>query len=512
MVSTVCRYNGPPKRASFIKFTRPQPTRPWTLSLALDEKGPAPLFQRISRAVIAEIRRGRLRRGDRLPGTRTLAKSLQVNRNTVLAAYAELLAEGWIESSRASGTFVSGSLPDVQPRDFAGRAARRKEVPGGAGFDVSPAPGAADLAAATPKGIQLSSGSSDVRLAPAALLARAFRRAVRRHFATALGYGFPHGHPDLRAALARMLTATRGLATTADDVVVTSGSQMALDLVSRALLRPGDVVAIEHIGYRPAWLAFQQHGAQLLPIPVDSKGINVEVLAHAASRTPIRAVYVTPHHQYPTTATLSAGRRIELLELARRLRIAVIEDDYDHEYHYDGRPVLPMASADRAGVVAYVGTLAKIVAPGVRLGYVAGPRPLLESVAAHRYAVDRQGDHSLECAVAELLEQGDVQRHARRARRLYQMRRDCAVTNLRAELGDAVSFTVPPGGISIWTAVAAEIDVDEWAERAQRRGVIIQTARKYSFDGRPRPFFRLGFAALTEEEMRDSLRQLRRAL
>lgn len=496
-------------------MTRPRAGRPdrhWTLSLVFDEKAHTPLFQRISRAIIADVRRGRLRRGDRLPGTRALAESLQVNRNTVLAAYAELSAEGWIESSRASGTFVSRSLPDVPPRDFAGRARRRKEVPHGAGFDVSPAPGAADLAAATPKGIQLSSGSPDVRLAPAALLARAFRRAVRRQLGTALSYGFPHGHPDLRTALARMLAETRGLATTADDVVVTSGSQMALDLISRALVRPGDVVAIERIGYRPAWLAFRQHGAQLLPIPVDEKGIDVEALAHAASRTPIRAVYVTPHHQYPTTATLSAGRRIELLELARRLRFAVIEDDYDHEYHYDGRPVLPMASADRAGVVVYVGTLAKIIAPGVRLGFVTGPRPLLESVAAHRHAVDRQGDHSLECAVAELLEHGDVQRHARKARRIYQMRRDSAAGSLRAEFGDAVSFNVPPGGIAIWTEVAAGIDVDRWAERATQRGVIVQTARSYSFDGVPRPFFRLGFAALTEEEMRNALRQLQRAL
>lgn len=489
-----------------------RPAHPWALSLTLQANDGAPLFQQIAQALIREIRRGRLKRGDRLPGTRTLAESLLVNRNTVLAAYAELSSEGWIESSRASGTYVSSALPEVRARDFAGRAARRKEVPTRAGFDVEPAPAAADLAAATPKAMQLSSGSPDVRLAPTTLLARAFRRAVRERSATTLRYGFPHGHPDLRAALARMLAATRGLATTANDVVVTSGSQMALDLVSRALLRPGDSVAIEQIGYRPAWLAFRHCGAHLVPIPVDGQGMDVEALAIAAARTRLRAVYVTPHHQYPTTATLSAGRRIALLELARRLRIAIIEDDYDHEYHYDGRPVLPLASADQAGVVVYVGTLAKIVAPGVRLGYVVGPRSLLESVAAHRYALDRQGDHSLECAVAEMLEQGDVQRHARRARRIYQMRRDSAASALREELGDAVSFKVPPGGISIWTAVAARIDVDAWAARALERGVQIQTARWYSFDGRSRPFFRLGFAALTEDEMSDALRQLRRAL
>jgi GntR family transcriptional regulator / MocR family aminotransferase len=478
--------------------------------LSLHEHTGLPLFQQISQAIIAEIRRGRLRRGDRLPGTRTLADSLLVNRNTVLAAYAELSSEGWTESSRASGTYVSRSLPEVRPRDFAGRTSRRKEVPTQAGFDVDPAPAAFDVATGTPLAVQLSSGSPDARLAPTMLLARALRRALRS--GRRLRYGFPHGHPDLRAALARMLVATRGLATTADDLVVTSGSQMALDLVSRALLRPGDCVAIEQIGYRPAWLAFRQHGAQLVAIPVDGHGIDVDALAKAAARSPIRAVYVTPHHQYPTTATLSAGRRIALLELARRLRMAVIEDDYDHEYHYDGRPILPLASADQAGVVVYVGTLAKILAPGIRLGYVAGPRTLLESVAAHRYALDRQGEHSLECAVAELLEQGDVQRHARRARRIYQLRRDAALTALQEELGAAVSFTPPAGGVSIWTGVSAGIDVDAWAERAVRRGLLLQTARMYSFDGQSRPFFRLGFAALTEEEMRNALRELRQAL
>jgi GntR family transcriptional regulator/MocR family aminotransferase len=137
---------------------------------------------------------------------------------------------------------------------------------------------------------------------------------------------------------------------------------------------------------------------------------------------------------------------------------------------------------------------------------------MLESIAAHRLALDRQGDHTLECAVAELLDQGDVQRHARRARRIYQMRRDSAVKALREELGEAVSCAVPPGGITIWTAVAQQIDVDEWAARALRRGLVINTARRYSFDDEAAPYFRLGFAALTEDEMRDALRQMRKAL
>jgi GntR family transcriptional regulator / MocR family aminotransferase len=494
-----------------------RPAQKWSLALALDGAADAPLFQQISRAITDEIRRGRLRAGVRLPGTRTLARTLLVNRNTVLAAYEELAGEGWIESSRASGTFVSRSLPEVRPKDFAGARSRRRQVPSAIGFDVAEPP----LYLEPPSGAQpsassgllsLSTGSPDVRLAPIGLLTRTYRRAMRHHSASALEYGHPHGHPNLRSALATMLSSTRGLATTADDVVVTAGSQMALELTSRALFRPGDVVVVEHIGYRPAWLAFQQHGAKVIPLPVDAEGLDVEALTRLCQRTQVRAVYVTPHHQYPTTATLTAGRRIALLELARQRRFAIIEDDYDHEYHYDGRPILPLASADRAGVVIYIGTLAKVLAPGVRLGYVVAPRPLVDAIAAHRRIVDRQGDHTLECAVAQMLDDGDVQRHARRARRIYQARRDSVVKALRSHFPECVSFNVPAGGVAIWCEATAGIDVDAWAHRARLKGLVLNTARNYAFDGRARPYFRICFASLSAEEMTDALQRLRDAL
>jgi len=489
-----------------------RPARDWTLSLAVEEGAGTPLFRQISRAIVAAIRRGRLRPGARLPGTRSLARTLLVNRNTVLAAYEELAGEGWTESSRASGTFVSRALPAIKTPAGA-RAGKRGESAVRAGFELRPLPDLGELVATpNPHAIQLSGGVPDVRLAPRLQLARAFRRVLNRHADDVLSYGHRHGHPRLRRALAAMLAATRGLATAPDDLVVTSGSQMALDLVSRSLLQPGDVVAVEQLGYRPAWLAFQQHGAKLIPVPVDASGLDLDALANLATRVPIRAVYVTPHHQFPTTATLAAGRRIALLELARRQRFAVIEDDYDHEFHYDGRPVLPLASTDRAGVVVYVGSLAKILAPGVRLGYVVAPRPLLERVATHRFLVDRQGDHALECAVAELLEDGDAQRHARRARRIYQSRRDFLARALHKELGDSLTFSVPAGGIAVWATAAVDVDVDAWAARALQRELVVHTAKRFAFDGRPGPHLRLSFAALDEAELGEAVRRLRRAL
>jgi len=283
---------------------------------------------------------------------------------------------------------------------------------------------------------------------------------------------------------------------------------MALSLLAKGLLRPGDLVAVEQLGYRSAWEAFRQAGAKLIGMPVDADGLRVDVLDRALRRHPIRAVYVTPHHQFPTTVTMSAGRRLKLLDLARARRIAIIEDDYDYEFHYDGRPVLPLASADRFGVVAYVGTFSKVLAPALRIGYVAAPAPLIERIAALRSHLDSQGDQVLEYAVSQLLEEGEVQRHIRRVRREYRSRRDTLVNELKEHLGTILTFDVPAGGIALWVKANDGINVDQWASDARQQGVIVVTAAAFTFDGRPAPYMRLGFASLNSQELREGVRRL----
>lgn len=491
----------------------------WSFPVDLPDDGGTPLFLRIARALADDVRRGRLRPGDALPGSRTLAETLGVHRNTVLSAYRELIAEGWIESRPARGVFVSSRLPDVAPRRFSSRAHRAAAVAARPGFDLPARSGALedppypeDVGPRARRPMTLAGGVPDVRLVPATELARAVRRVLRRQADEVLAYGSPQGPTALRRALAEMLARTRGLPATEDDVLVTRGSQMGLDLAARALVAPGDVVAVEALGYRPAWEALAGSGADLAPVTVDEGGIDVDALAKLAARRSLRAVYVTPHHQYPTTVTLSAERRLALLDLAARARFAVLEDDYDHEFHYEGRPVLPLASADAHGVVVYVGTLSKVLAPGLRIGFVVAPGPVLARMTARRRAVDRQGDHLLEHAVADLLEDGTVARHIRRTRRVYAARRDRFADLLRRELGDVLSFRLPTGGTAIWAEVAPRVAVEPWAERALREGVSLQVARRFGFDGRARPFLRLGFAQHEAAEAREAVRRLQRAL
>jgi GntR family transcriptional regulator/MocR family aminotransferase len=355
----------------------------------------------------------------------------------------------------------------------------------------------------------LSAGVPDTRLFPHAIVARAYRRALHAPGARgALDYADPCGAPRLRAAIAAMLRETRGIPAAAEHVMITRGSQLAIDLAARLLVRPGDVAAVEELGYQPAWRALAEAGARLSPVALDGAGLVVESLARLSPR----CLYTTPHHQYPTTVLMSPARRIALLAHARAHRIAILEDDYDHELHFDGRPVAPLAADDRGACVIYIGTLSKILAPGLRLGFIVAPACVIEQLSRLRFLTDRQGDHVLEHAIAELIEEGELQRHARKMRRIYEQRRDALVATLHRELAGALSFELPAGGMTLWARVDRSIRLEAWRQRALERGVSVATARDFDLERRPRPFLRLAFARHDEAELAEAVRRLRRAL
>jgi len=342
----------------------------------------------------------------------------------------------------------------------------------------------------------------DPRLIPTDLIGRAFRQAARAR--DGLAYAkHRQGHVRLRSALAKMLSATRGLSVGPDDIMITQGTQMAIHLATAALIGPGDVVIVEAPGYRAAWNTFSAAGARLVPVNVDSRGLDTDQLDSLLreERGNVRALYTTPHHQYPTTVALDSGRRMRLLELAREHGIAVLEDDFDYEFHYDGQPLQPLASADPHGTVIYMGSLSKLLAPGLRVGFVVAPRNVLDRLLEIRAATDNHGNQLTEIAVGILFDDGDVLRHARQMRREYQQRRDVFCAALAQHLDGIVSFDVPSGGLALWTKISHLIDPERWRGRAASEGVLFQSAAASSFDGAPGPFARFGFARCTEEEL-----------
>jgi GntR family transcriptional regulator / MocR family aminotransferase len=486
--------------------------RPREFPLHLDPAAETPLFVQISQALSGDIARGRLKAGDALPGTRSLADSLGVHRSTVVAAYAELAAQGWITTKPGGATYVAPGSTDPKPRRFA-----PKSSPSGArapGYPIAPALVDSFSTPELARGaLLLWGGSPDLRLVPVDTLARAYRRVTRRRGKSLLGYSAHFaGHPDLRRAVARLVSSARGLADDPDSVLITRGSQMALDLTARSLIEPGDVVAVEALGYQNAVNVFRRAGARIVPVPLDRHGMDVTALANLVRETRVRLVYVTPHHQYPTTVMLAPTRRLALLELARRERFAIVEDDYDQEFHYDGRPVLPLASSDPHGSVIYVGTFAKSLAPGLRLAFVVAPHALIRRMTSERALVDRQGDAILECAVAELLEDGELQRHVRRMRRIYHGRRDAFCSAMERELGHVLSYRRPPGGLQLWADVAPDVNVELWQARARERSVLFQIGRQFTLDGSAVQSVRLGYAYLDEKESALALRRLAECL
>lgn len=451
-----------------------------------------PLFINLARSITSEIERGRLKPGDALPGTRTLAKSLKLHRNTVDAAYQELAMQGWLVARSSRGTYVaddlpecrtlSGGKPPLKAADRAGQAAVERPL------------------------LRLSDGVPDARLMPHVELARAFRRTLTSPaFLANAGYGDPRGCLALRASLSDYLMEERGLAASPDDVLVTRGSQMALFLAASATLEPGQAIAVEQPGYPLAWSAFRAANARVIPVPVDSHGLCVDRLAELAENEPaLKAVYLTPHHQYPTTVTMGAGRRLKLLQIARQYGLTIIEDDYDHEYRFEGRPVLSLAARAGSDVsVIYIGSLSKLLAPAFRTGYAIASPAVIAGMAERREAIDRQGDIPLEQALANLIDEGELRRHARKARRIYRSRRDFLADELQRRLDDAVAFDVPPGGLAIWLRVTDGLSAETWANNAVQAGLAITPGGRFVLDTEDAPeAFRVGYASLDEGDLR----------
>lgn len=480
--------------------------RPWEFKIVIHRNSKAAVFLQIAHSLIDEIKRGRLSPGAALPGSRELAQSLDINRKTVIQAYAELEAQGWVTSEKTRGTFVSAHLPEIGTGD---REARRKaRIPERPDFRLVGSAPNIPLLLPEKNMLVFDDGAPDTRQIPVDALARAYRNALGRRMGRGrLGYGDPRGSVELRAAISNMLNMERGLTTTPDNICLTRGSQMAIYLAARILAGAGDAVVMEELSYPPAREAFRFAGAEVVPVALDAQGMRVDELEKICRKKRVRAVYVTPHHQFPTTVLMKPDRRMRLLALAAQFGFAIVEDDYDHEFHFAHQPMLPLASADMSGKVVYIGSLSKILSPSLRLGYLVGPKSFIDRAASEIMMIDRQGDPATEGAVSELIDSGELHRHTRKVMKLYGERRDYFAGLLKSLFAGGIDFTVPDGGLAFWVEFK-DTDLDRLAAAALQHGVAILPASAFITTPRPVHAARLGFASMDQMELKKATQRL----
>jgi GntR family transcriptional regulator/MocR family aminotransferase len=452
------------------------------------------LTGQIYEQIKAAILDGRLRAGDVLPPTRELARRLEVARNTVSTAYDRLTAEGFLAARTGSGTFVQATGFGRQPEPVSG-------------LDLRPLP-VWDTIKPPPKDREsyeydFRIGIPDVRLFPFA----SWRRLLAKQFTPAMIGSLADStasHPGLSAALARHIGVSRAVRATADDVLVTNGAQQALDLLGRVLLAPGSVAAVEDPGYVGPRDVFRSLGAEVVGVPVDDEGIVVDEIPSAA-----RVVYVTPSHQFPLGMPMSLSRRTALLDWAERTGAVIIEDDYDSEFRFAGRPIEPLQNLDRSGRVIYVGSLSKVLLPTLRMGFLIAPPSLRPALRAAKYVNDWHSARPLQATLAGFIDEGLLARHIRRTRGEYQARHERIAAILRRDFADVLTPIPVAAGMHLSAYLLDGRDDVAIVRRARAAGIGLHALSRFRYRLPGPTGVALGYGAVQLAAIDEGLRRLR---
>lgn len=484
------------------------------------------LSQQLYQALRARVLDGRLSSGTRLPATRDLASMLAISRNSVVRAYDQLYAEGYIESRVGDGTYVS-QLPKLSTQLSTGLSRGLST-----GLSTLPVSDTVDLSSSDRSSEPLERLKNHHLPAPRSGPPRAFRVGIpafdlfpfdvwaklqagfwRNPEPAQLGYGDPAGEPQLRELIAAYLRRSRGMSCSAGQIVITSGAQEAISLCAQLLLHPGEAVAVENPGYRAAGHAFALAGGRVRGVPVDDEGLDCAKLAQLAD---CRLAYVTPAHQSPTGVTMSLARRLSLLAWAERQDGWIIEDDYDGEYRYSGAPLAPLAALDRQGRVLYVGTFGKIAFPALRLGYLVLPQRLVEAFSQARALAVRHSEVGTQCVMAQFMAQGHFLRHIRRMRRAALSRRNVLKAGWPERVAGLGAMPEVSAGLHVKVAVDNLARERELVAQAEAVGVEVNPLSSYWLEDSEVPVDKraglvLGFAAVPQAQIADALMRLRKA-
>ncbi len=478
----------------------------------LDEKSAIPLYRQIYKTIRLSILSGEFQSGKQLPASRLLAQQLNVSRMTVLNAYDQLITEGYLESKTGAGTFVAEHLPEeflntpqVKQKSEIEPPAPRELALSAYGKSVSSSARAVLQFSRTTPLLPFQPGVAAIDEFPfdlwTKLANKSYRALERKKFA----YGESFGIFALREAIAAHLKSVRAVNCAPEQVIVTSSAQQAFDLISRIFLEPGTEVLIENPCYFGVKHVFQSFDAKLIPVPVDQDGFN---LAAAERSGKARLAYVTPSHQYPLGVTMTLARRLQLLEWARTNNAWIIEDDYDSEFRYEGRPLPSLQGLDRDGRVLYIGTFSKTVFPALRLGCLVVPPDLIEIFTA-AHALSGAGSPLIEQAtLAEFIAEGHYSRHIRRMRRLYEQRQETLVTEINKYLADWLQVKKLPSGMHLIGWLPEGMNDQFVAEKVAAAGIRTATVSSHSLTEWQHGGLILGYTAIDEKQIKEGVKQL----
>ena len=470
---------------------------PFERIISIDRTSKIPVYRQIAISFINAISQGVIKANTHLPSTRDLAKLLAVHRKTVVAAYEELEAQDWVVSVPRKYVAVSAKIPNLKPKKWTDEQENVSSYAAQFELPFKQITGPKLKSNASLPSVIIDDGFPDVRLSPIDDLLKIYRSYTsKKHSIRTATFGSAQGSLKLREVLADYLSETRGLNIEKEHILITHGAQMSIYLAAQLLLTKGDIVVVGKPNYTKATQVFEQTRATVLEVGVDDNGLVVDEVQAICERQPIKAIYVIPHHHYPTTVTLSIERRIALLKLAQQYHFAIIEDDYDYDYHYASSPYLPLASSQHNGNTLYIGSFSKLLDPSIRIGFMVAPFNFIEQGVALRKLIDVGVDGYMQNALAELIKLGELKRHIKKAKKCYFARRDYLDQLLQEHLSAYVNYTLPSGGMAIWVVLKEPTllnDVLNHPQLSIKRSDVSLNA------------FRFGFASMNEKELEQAV-------
>ncbi len=479
--------------------------RPWELNVSIDRASGTAIHVQIAQQIISDIHNGRFISGIALPGSRDLAKKIKVNRKTVIQAYDELIAQGWLISENKRGTFVSPKAESAQLA-LNSKSSSLSLVP--------KTPVSVQLSnRATHESIHFDEGSTDNRLLPFEAIARAIRHALifmARHQTPIQSDA--KGDANLRLAIAQMLNHERGMHVKLEQISLVASTQKALFAIAKTLIHNNEFVVFEQLSNPMARQAFANCGANILNISHDNQGIDIASLELLCVQYKVRAVYLSPQQQIPTTICMSAKRRQALQALSEHYQFLIIEDDGYHEFNFSNQANLPLASQAKSNNTVYLGSLSGLLGHALNLSFIVAQAEYVDECAAQIQLMDGQANQVSQMAIAELIKNGEIKRHRARSLKVYGERRAYIADLLRAELAEFVSFDLPESGLAIWLELSPLINMLRLQADAALEKVGFIPANYYSSSEHQVSAIRLGYAHLNEAEMRLGIQRLKTAL